>query len=259
MLNASIPPSKGLLFESILEPSIPAVNELRSKIEVDEGEIVSLRGKTNRVAVGLPYYENLTSRLQALNEEIPYEIKRLMNDYDFHYIRLTCSFLPDNDCIFEWARFGVDLNATSRSNELTLKPIAWDMSPHEVLNEIKCKREISFTPELKFGIVPDILDAEIGGGVTESKEYVVYEPQITSFGLNRSDVVWQFTKTKEMGIWGNKSLLLVVRTPKGSEVKGRFLIGAQISSRLSKWMPLPVRNRDENIVDAVYSLSGDTI
>ncbi|HKI09434.1 MAG TPA: hypothetical protein VKA09_13655 [Nitrososphaeraceae archaeon] len=255
MLKSSIPPSKGLLFESILEPPTPAVNDLMTKIEVDEGEIINLRGKRNRVAVGLPYYENLTSRLQALNEKIPYEIKRLMNDYDFHYVRLTCSFLPDNDCIFEWARFGIELNAKPKSEEPStgLKPIAHYLFPTEVNSEMKYKREMDITPELKLNLF-EVVDVGAEASFSESKEYVIYEPQITSFGLNRSEVVWQFKKTKEKGIWGDKSLLVVVRSPKGSEVKGRFLIGAQISSHLSKWVPLPVRNKDERIVDAVYTL-----
>jgi hypothetical protein len=81
-------------------------------MQANEGEITVFRGKQNKVAVGVPYYENLGSRLQNLKEETPYEIKRLLNDYDFHYVRLSCSFLPDNDCRFDWARFGVELAST---------------------------------------------------------------------------------------------------------------------------------------------------
>ena len=109
MLQSTIPESSEVLFETTLEPPSPAVDKLRKESSADEGEIRILRGKKNKVAVGLPYYENLTSRLQNLDEEIPYEIKKLTSEYDFHYVRLTCSFLPDNDCKFEWARFGVDL------------------------------------------------------------------------------------------------------------------------------------------------------
>jgi hypothetical protein len=42
-------------------------------------------------------------------------------------------------------------------------------------------------------------------------------------------------KKREKGIFGNKSLLLIIRAPKNSKVKGRFLIGAQVASRSSKW------------------------
>jgi hypothetical protein len=254
MLQLTIPEPSGVLFETTLEPPSPAVDKLRKESSVDEGEITTLRGKKNMVAVGLPYHENLTSRLQSLAEEIPYEVKKLTNDYDFHYVRLTCSFLPDNDCRFEWARFGVDLKSKSGVSAQA-KPISWDISPSQVLSPIKCKREISFTPNVKFNIIPEVIDAGIEGGITESKEYVSYEPQITSFGLNRSNVIWEFKKTKEKGIFGDKTLLLVIRAPRGSKVKGRFLIGAEVASRLSRWMPFPVKNSDDSIVNVEYELS----
>lgn len=254
MIQSTIPEPSEVLFETTLEPPLPAVDKLRKESSADEGEISTLRGKKNKVAVGFPYYEKLTSRLQNLKEEIPYEINRLTDEYDFHYVRLTCSFLPDNDCRFEWARFGVDLKLKGKGSVQT-KPISWDISPSEVFSTIKCKRDISFTPELKFKIIPEVVDAEIKGGVNESKEYVVYEPQITSFGLNRPNVIWEFRNTKERGIIGNKSLLLIVKAPKGTKVNGRFLIGAEVSSKLSKWFPYPVKNSDDRVVNIEYNLS----
>jgi hypothetical protein len=254
LLHLTIPEPSGVLFEASLGPPSPAVDKLRKESSVDEGEIITLRGKKNKVAVGLPYYENLTSRLQNLDEEIPYEIKKLTGEYDFHYVRLACSFLPDDDCRFEWARFGVDLKSKG-SGSVQTKPISWDISPREVFSIIKCKRESSFTPELKFNIIPDVIDAGIEGGVNESKEYVVYEPQITSFGLNRPSVIWEFRNTKERGILGNKSLLLIVKAPKESKISGRFLIGAEVASKLSRWMPFPVKTSDDNVINIEYDIS----
>jgi hypothetical protein len=111
------------------------------------------------------------------------------------------------------------------------EPISWDMPPTEVLSTIKCKREISFTPE--FEIIKDAVDAGVKGGITETKEYVVYEPQITSYGLNTSKVIWDFRNTKERGIFGNKSLLLIVKAPKRTKINGKFLIGVEVSSKLA--------------------------
>jgi hypothetical protein len=216
MLESSITPPRGLLFEATLEPAALGFKKMTKDAGLDEGEINLIRGKRNKVAVGEPYSENLTSRLRNLNEEIPYEIKRLTKDYDFYYVRLTCSFLPDKDCRFDWARFTIELNVKSKSGEkVQTRPIAWDMSPNEVFSEIKYKRAISFTPELKFSIISEVLDAGIQGGINESKEYVIYEPQITS----------------------------------------RFLVGAHVSSHLLKWMPFPVTERKDGIVDKEYEVS----
>ena len=57
------------------------------------------------------------------------------------------------------------------------------------------------------------------------------------------------------GILGNKSLLLVIRSPIGTKINGRFLIGAEVSSRLSKWFPYPVRTTDDKVVNVEYDLS----
>jgi len=254
MFTLPIPEPEGNLFESTLEPHLLSLARIRSDTGTGEGDIQTLRGKKNKVAVGLPYYENLTSRIQNLNEEIPYEIRRLTDEFDFHYTRFACSFLPDHDCRFEWARFGIDLVSENSKSDQP-KPISWDITPSEILTPVKYKREISFSPELKFSIIPEIVDAGISGAFNESKEYVVYEPQITSFGLNRSNVIWQFKSTKQQGIFGNKTLLVIIKAPKDSKVKGKFLIGAEVSSRLSKWMPFPVRNSDDRIVSVEYSLS----
>lgn len=253
MLESRIPDSAGILFESNLEPPQLEMTRLRNSAGTGEGEISVLRNKKNKVSVGIPYYENLTSRIHNLGEEIPYEIRKLTEHFDFHYTRLTCSFLPDSECRFEWARFGVNLVSDDISNPT--KPISWDISPSEVLSSIKCKKEFSFTPNLKFNIVPDIIEAGLESEFKETKDYVIYEPQITSFGLNGSNIIWDFQKTKEKGIFGNKSLLLLIRSPKGIKVRGKFIIGAEVSSKLSSWIPFPVKNTDDKIVNVEYDLS----
>ena len=81
------------------------------------------------------------------------------------------------------------------------------MFPNEVLTEKKYKKEISFSPELKFKLL-NIVEAGITYEAKESTEFVVYEPQIIAYGIRRPSVAWDFISTVEKGIWGNKELLL---------------------------------------------------
>ncbi len=96
----------------------------------------------------------------------------------------------------------------------------------------------------------DFVDTSVEVGVNKSEEYVQYEPQIISFGIGKSTVAWDFSQTKEKGIWGDTLLLVVVKAPKGNKVIGRFLLGAEVSSHLSNWMPVPMSKRKDEAVEA---------
>jgi hypothetical protein len=254
MFKLTVPDSGETLFESVLEPNPIAVSKLRKNIGSKEGTIEGFKGKKNKVSVGVPYYENLLSRMLEKKEEISHEITQLAREYEFHYVCLSCSFLSDHDCRFEWARFGVQLSAIDIATRqpLSTRPVAYQMIPDEVTNEYKMKREVSFSPELK--IVP-IVGGTIGGGVAQTTEYIVFEPQITGYGLRTPNVVWDFKRTKEKGISGNKQLQLIIQAPKSAKVKGKFLIGAEVSSSMSRWLPVAVSRREDNAINVEYDLS----
>ena len=245
------------LFDVILEPTAPVIGKLVK--EVGEGEITTVLGKRNKVAVGVPYYENFISRLVEEKEAIPREIEKMSENYDFHFVSLSCSFLPDNNCRFVWARFGVELSARSTSGKaLDEKPIAYYMFPDEVLSAVRYKRVVNLESGLKLNL--DAVNAGIESGSGESSDFVVYEPQIFAFGIRRSNVAWDFKSTKEKGIWGNKTdLIQVVHAPKNSKVKGRFLLGAEVEVVIGKQRPIRVplsKRKGDRIVDAEYDLSG---
>ena len=244
------------LFEATLEPTASAVDKLVERKDMDELEINTFRGKKNKVAVGVPYYENLISRYNTEDQEISHEIKQMLPNYDFHFVSLNCTLLPDPDCRFSWVRFGVELSARSRSDELLEeKPIAWDMFPDEVSSEITCMNETNFSPELKLKLGVADVDMKLVD-IRTQKKYIVYEPQIFAGGFHRSNVSWNFKRTAEKEIVGNKrNLLLIVRTPKYSKVKGRFLLGAEVEFNIGKWIPIPLHKRKDEAGDDPYDLS----
>lgn len=244
-----------LLFEAILEPTATTVKKAAEDSGTGEGEIVA-RNQKNRVAVGVPYFENLVSRLNNKHEEIPYEIRQMMDQYDFHFVSLSCSFWPDSHAKFTWARFGIALNAKSKSGEpLAEKPIAYDIFPSDVTSQIKYSRETKFEAGLKFSFGPATVDP-VSGSSTKTEEYLVYEPEIFAFGLRRSEVAWNFSSTKEKSLYGNKKdLLIIVRAPKDSKITGRFLLGAEVEFSIGKLIHLPLVRRDDKAVQIEYDLS----
>ncbi|GAH02001.1 unnamed protein product, partial [marine sediment metagenome] len=249
--------SSKVLFETTLEPAGSVVDKLLRKEEIGEAEIENIRGKINKVSIGEPYYENIISRFTEENKDIPHEIKQMINDYGFHFVSLCCSFLPDNRCKFVWARFGVELNAASKetSKQLEERPIAYDMSPDEILSNIAYKKSISLSPKLKLGLTPVETDVELGK-IDTQKEFIIYEPQIFAFGLRSPSIAWEFKSTSEKGIWGNKrNLLLLVKTPKNSRVKGRFVFGAEVEVNIGKLVRIAYKRKKDRIIDKEYDLS----
>ena len=87
------------------------------------------------------------------------------------------------------------------------------------------------------------INSDVAIDVKTKKEFSVHVPQIFVFGINMLDVAWGFKSTEEKGIRGNKrDLLLVVRSPKNSKIKGRFLLGAEVEFKL---MRVPLSKREE--------------
>jgi hypothetical protein len=83
----------------------------------------------------------------------------------------------------------------------------------------------------------------------------IYQPKITAYGLNTSKVAWDFKSTQEKDVLGDKEVQLVVQTPKGTKVRGKFLLGAEVSSFASKWHRVPAPIRNDEAVLAQYDLS----
>ena len=71
MLELNIPRlGDKTLFEALLEPTAPMVNKLSKMKDMGEGIITTFRDKKNKVAVGVPYYENLVSKLVDEKKDI---------------------------------------------------------------------------------------------------------------------------------------------------------------------------------------------
>jgi hypothetical protein len=232
-----------------MEPAIKSADKSTKDIFVGEASMDILNMK-NRVAIGIPHYENLSSRFREKGEKFSYSIEHMLKDYDFHLVSLSCTFSPDINSRFDWVRFGVQL-LTEPKEDAKVKPIVHHLFPSEIVQPLKCKRLINVDSELT--LRPDISEKQT---IEEMTEYIVYQPMITSFGLGSSTVAWDFNKVDDKGLYGDRVLLLIIRVQKNAKVKGRFLLGAEVSSSLSKkWIRIPFRRRTDALIDQTYDLS----
>jgi hypothetical protein len=249
MTNLVIPNEHKNLFECILEPQETTADGLKGD-NSSQAVVEVFRNKRNRVAIGLPYFENITSRAREL-DELPQEVKKTIKTHDFHLISLSCSFLPDIGCKFTWARFEVELSSTALTQE---KPIAWDIYPSEITYEVNVASSITISPQLSFSLSGVDTNASLFS-LSAQREYTSYVPQIFAFGFRTPRVVWDFKSTMQKGLWGDKrNLLLIVTTLRDSKLQGQFKVSAQVDIEKASFRLFLPKLADD-LINRTYKLS----
>jgi hypothetical protein len=99
MASIPIEPSHKVMTVDVVPPNVPS-DKMTKDIFTDEESIIGFREMRNRVAIGVPYYENLLSRLNEKKDGISYEVKGMLQDYDFHFVALSCSFCESISILF---------------------------------------------------------------------------------------------------------------------------------------------------------------
>jgi hypothetical protein len=151
---------------------------------------------------------------------------------DFYLIRLFCSFRPvPGRARVGWARFHVFL----RPDSLGRQPIAYDISPVDVTQEVKRRLKFTLAPMLKFQSV----EAEVGS-LEFGLEYPELHPIIVGAGVGEAMPTWDYQVAKGMaGIQGAKWMHLLVKAPKGMPAAtAQLALTAQIYvESVSAWIP----------------------
>jgi hypothetical protein len=131
-----------------------------------------------------------------------------LNETDFYLIQLFCSFRPTlGDIWIESARFSVSLLPDLMGRQ----PIALDLIPTRVTQEVKRQAKFTLAPTLKFQEV-EVQGANIEWGI----EYRELEPIIIGAGAGENYATWTYqTATGVRGVDGGKGMYLIVEAPKG--------------------------------------------
>lgn len=126
---------------------------------------------------------------------------------DFYLVRLSCSFRPlHRESRIQWARFMVQLLVGATGQQ----PIAYDLYPQRVVQQVKHHTSITLSPTLKFwelAVSPGSLEFGI--------EYTEQHPVISAALGAGFDPSWDYTETQGMEVQGTKWMYLLVKAPKG--------------------------------------------
>jgi hypothetical protein len=201
--------------EAVLEPDLDevAVRGLRADESVPE----PLR---MRLAVSGPVHRRIRAEDVAHDPDLSSYVEQEGISYEFHAIRLCCSFRPADGEPFTGCWVGIDLK--SSNEDLTARPIAWSMAPQRLDRITDTSTNFSFTASLKLSVV------NIGGSVTRARSTTSSTALLQAYGELSSEPSWEFTSIAGAELNGMQQLKLVVRKPVGTPVQGRTSIEANV-------------------------------
>lgn len=167
-------------------------------------------------------------------QKMPLLMQAQLQEADFYLIRLFCSFRPiPGQARVGWARFHVFLPPDIQGRQ----PIAYDISPVDITQEVKRHLKFTLAPTLKFRTV---VEAEVGG-LEFGLEYPELQPIIVGAGVGEAMPTWDYQVATGMaGIQGAKWMHLLVKAPKGMPAAtAQLALTAQlyVESRAS-WIPI---------------------
>lgn len=140
--------------------------------------------------------------------KLPRPIRTKLSQADFYVIRLSCSFLPVHaENRVEWARFRMALLPQSSTGE---QPVAFDLYPQQVMQEVKRQIKVTLSPSLKFQ------EVEASTGSAEfGFEYTEQIPLISASIGSSFDPSWDYRAGAGQELQGTKWMYLLVKAPKG--------------------------------------------
>jgi hypothetical protein len=169
-----------------------------------EAEADNLFRNPPLVSIGQPE----TWLLQDLypSKEMPPAIQSKLDEADFYLIRLVCSLNPARRANrIASAQFLVHLVPDSAGQQ----PLAYDLHPREVTQEVKHQVKFSLSPSLSFEPV------EIGGGLEYGIEYPELQPIVTASGIGEKWTSWGYEETRGIRLQGTKVMHLLIKAPRG--------------------------------------------
>ena len=182
--------------------------------------------------------------------KLPRPIRTKLSQADFYLVRLSCSFRPlHEENRVEWARFRTALLPHSSTGA---QPIAFDLYPQQVIQEMRRQIKVTLSPSLKFRE----LEASLGSAEF-GFEYTELIPLVSAAIGASFDPSWDYRAGPGQEVQGTKWMHLLVKAPKGM-TGGRALLELE-AHVLVRGVRLPVifwRQQEQAAEQLTVSLWG---
>lgn len=206
MIDVTIDPITEEWITIVTEPAIDEMDRLQIR---DPVSIVGILG-TNQIWVGKPRIIDVRNNANAENEHY---LSLLPSDHDVFLVQISCSFRASPKCKF--IRATMHFKLESIGNNHLSDPLFIDIHPLEVVMPVTYKRIFSINPQIEFSLEKVAQVNASAFNVENSREYLIYQPQITAFGKGTNEVGWDFSRTSGRDLRGIIDLFALVQKPKG--------------------------------------------
>lgn len=206
-----------ILIECPLEPvSDDALNQSARDWQSRGVKVASNEVLRSMPVVSIGQAETWTLQDFYSPSKLPRPIRTKLSQADFYVVRLSCSFRPvHEESRVEWARFRAALLPHSSTGG---QPIAFDLYPQQVVQEVKRQIKVTLSPSLKFRE----LEASLGSAQF-GFEYTELIPLVSAAIGASFDPSWDYRAGPGQEVQGTKWMHLLVKAPKGM-ASGRALL-----------------------------------
>jgi len=228
-----------VLWEETLQPATEDAVERMEREWADRGIKENVRDAIRDlpiISIGEPEVWTLPEVYPP--DKMPHPLRAKLDEADFYLARFPCSFRPvRKESQVEWARFIVRLLPDDTAHQ----PIAFDLHPLMVTQEVKRNVKVSLSPSLKF--------LEVEGKIGDIKfgfEYPELQPIISATGAGEAKPSWDYEEAKGITVQGSKWMHLLVKAPKGMEtIRGILDLAADVRVRDSRLPVLAIRHKEQ--------------
>lgn len=169
------------------------------------------------LAFGEPVVYDSATLAKAAGKELDPELRLLSDQHRFTYVRLALTIRPQENLLVRFVSLDLTLDGGA---------LCWSMEPMKVEQELKSKTEASISSKLKVKLAE--VGAEVGAGTKESAEYVVYQPVIEAFNVQRADPAWELRAAAGKQLSGIQLFHMVIQASKLAQCHAFVSIRAEI-------------------------------
>jgi hypothetical protein len=168
------------------------------------------------LAFGEPVVYDSEALAKAAGKELDPELQLLSDQHRFSYMRLALTIRPQENMLVRFVSLDIGLDSGA---------LCWSMEPMKIEQELKSKSEVSISSKLKVKL------AEVGADEKESAEYVVYQPVIEAFNVQRADPAWELRAAPGKQLSGIQCFHMVIQAAKSEQCHAKVSVRAEIMRR----------------------------